>query len=158
SFGRCETDARCLSFKTRLRSELRDMVHTHGVRRFLVTLERGPGTWAAEMVLELKKETDLTLECVIPYEELAASWPKGDRDRYFRIAEQADGETMFQTRYTADCRSKCMRAMIDRSDCALAVCAGDDPALSHALDYARSRGRWVHILQSGQVPLEILPQ
>ncbi|MEG2137420.1 MAG: SLOG family protein, partial [Oscillospiraceae bacterium] len=92
SFGLCETDARCVSFEARLRLELGDMVHTHGVRRFLVTLERGPDTWAAEVVLELKKEADLTLECVIPYEELAESWPEGDRDRYFRIAEQSDGE------------------------------------------------------------------
>ena len=98
-------------------------------------------------VVDLKaKYPHITLESAIPCETQAAKWSEPLRDRYFKIAEQCDKETMLQTQYTPDCMQKRNRYMVDQADVLLAVWDGTPSGTGSTVQYARTQGKMVWIL------------
>ena len=92
--GYPESDERCAALKEKLRSLIIRMMEEEGVTHFISGMAQGVDMYAAEIVLELKKQyPQITLECAIPYERQAVRWPEALRNRYFSIAERnaADG-------------------------------------------------------------------
>ena len=92
--GYPESDRRCAALKEKLRSLIIRMMEEEGVTHFISGMAQGVDMYAAEIVLELKKQyPQITLECAIPYERQAVRWPEALRNRYFSIAERnaADG-------------------------------------------------------------------
>ncbi len=121
--GYPESDRRCVALKETLRALIIRMMEEEGVTHFISGMAQGVDMYAAEIVLELKKQhPQITLECAIPYEEQAAHWSAALRDRYFSIAERCDQETMLQTHYTRDCLMKRNKYMVEHADMVLAVC------------------------------------
>ena len=95
--GYPESDGRCAALKEKLRSLIIRMMEEEGVTHFISGMAQGVDMYAAENVLELKKQyPQITLECAIPYERQAVRWPEALRNRYFSIAERCDKETMLQ--------------------------------------------------------------
>lgn len=141
-----EHDLRCQLLKHRLKVEIRHMITQRDVRHFISGMALGVDTWAAEIVLELKQEYPITLECAIPCETQAARWTEDDRERYFSIVEHCDKETMLQTRYTADCMQKRNRYMIDRSDYVIAVWNGKPSGTGSTVTYARERSKEIVVI------------
>ena len=117
-----ELDPRCQRFRAELDRQVA-MAYDRGYRHFISGMAQGVDMYAAEIVLELKKQhPQITLECAIPYERQAVRWPEALRNRYFSIAEHCDQETMLQTHYTQDCLWNRNRYMVDHADIVLAVC------------------------------------
>ena len=69
-----EADPRCLLLKFRLKRQIIQAVKQDGVRHFLTGMALGVDTWAAEIVLSLRKRWSLTLEAVIPCKGQDARW------------------------------------------------------------------------------------
>ena len=123
--GYPESDGRCTALKEKLRALIVKLIEEEGVTHFISGMAQGVDMYAAEIVLELKKQhPQITLECAIPYERQAAYWPEPLRNRYFSIAERCDRETMLQRQYTPDCLRKRNRYMVDHADIVLAVWNG----------------------------------
>ena len=121
--GYPESDGRCTALKEKLRSLIIRMIEEEGVTHFISGMAQGVDMYAAEIVVELKKQyPQITLECAIPYERQAVRWPEALRNRYFSIAERCDKETMLQTHYTQDCLRNRNRYMVEHADMVLAVC------------------------------------
>ena len=121
--GYPESDERCTALKEKLRSLILKLIEEEGVTHFISGMAQGVDMYAAEIVLELKKQyPQITLECAIPYERQAVRWPEALRNRYFSIAERCDKETMLQTHYTQDCLRNRNRYMVEHADMVLAVC------------------------------------
>ena len=121
--GYPESDGRCTALKDTLRSLIIRMIEEEGVTHFISGMAQGVDMYAAEIVLELKKQDpQITLEYAIPYERQAVRWPEALRNRYFSIAERCDKETMLQTHYTQDCLRNWNRYMVEHADMVLAVC------------------------------------
>lgn len=113
-----------------------------GIIHFISGMERGAELLAAELILELKRKNErISLEGVLPYEEQAARWSKGDRERYFAVMANADAETLIQHRYTSDCYRKRDQYMIDKSDYVIFVSFGESGAQSPALQYSRENAK-----------------
>ena len=73
--GYPESDGRCTALKEKLRSLIIRMIEKEGVTHFISGMAQGVDMYAAESVLELKKQyPQITLECAIPYERQAAYW------------------------------------------------------------------------------------
>lgn len=107
----------------------------------------GVDMYAAEIVLDLKaKYPHITLESAIPCETQATKWSEPLRDRYFKIAERCDKETMLQTQYTPDCMQKRNRYMVDQADVLLAVWDGTPSGTGSTVQYAKTQGKTVWIL------------
>lgn len=120
-----ESDERCAALKSKLRECIVKMIEEENVWHFITGMAIGVDMYAAEIVLQLKAiYPHITLEAAIPCETQASKWSEPLRDRYFRIAEMCDKETMLQTHYTSDCMMKRNRYMVERADLILAVWDG----------------------------------
>ena len=139
-----ESDERCAALKSKLRECIVKMIEEENVWHFITGMAIGVDMYAAEIVLQLKAiYPHITLEAAIPCETQASKWSKPLRDRYFRIAEMCDKETMLQTHYTSDCMMKRNRYMVERADLILAVWDGSPSGTGMTVTYARSSGKTV---------------
>lgn len=110
----------CFLVWRKLQHELMRLIVEEGMTYFLCDMKRGMGLSAAELLLRLRdKYPQITVECVIPFEEYAGGWAEPHRDRYFDIVARCDKETLLQTRYTPDCMQKQQQYMVDAADCVL---------------------------------------
>ena len=142
-----ESDKRCVTLKKQLRKLIVYLIEQYNVTHFISGMDIGVDMYAAEIVLDLKtKYPHITLESAIPCETQAAKWSEPLRDRYFKIAEQCDKETMLQTQYTPDCMQKRNRYMVDQADVLLAVWNGTPSGTGSTVQYARTQGKMVWIL------------
>ena len=98
-----EADPRCLLLKFRLKRQIIQAVKQDGVRHFLTGMALGVDTWAAEIVLSLRKRWSLTLEAVIPCKGQDARWPSECRERYQSILKHCDKVTLLQDSYKPEC-------------------------------------------------------
>ena len=73
-FGFDESDPRCVDFKKRLHDTIESLIW-QGYQHFISGGAMGMDMFAAETVLELKKEyPEILLEMVSPFDEQAAKW------------------------------------------------------------------------------------
>ena len=107
------------------------MTHIHSKADALALRARRPG---------------VTVEAAIPCEEQASRWPEADRERYFRLVEQCDYETMVQRHYDRGCMLRRNRYMVDRSAMLIAVYDGTLGGTMYTLQYAMKRKLEIVIL------------
>ena len=142
-----ENDDRCIALKQKLRDCIVQLIEQEGVRHFISGMAIGVDMYAAEIVLELKAEYPfITLEAAIPCEIQAAKWSEPLRDRYYKIAELCDHETMLQKQYTSDCMQKRNQYMVDHADILLAVWDGTSSGTGSTVRYARTKNKAVWII------------
>ena len=142
-----ETDERCLRLKAELRKLIVQMIEQKNVTYFISGMALGIDTYAAEMVLDLKTDFPfITLECALPCETQAAKWSERYRNRYFKIVEQCDKETLLQTHYTPDCMQKRNRYMVEHADFVLAVWDGSPGGTGMTVNYAHTLNKVVWTL------------
>lgn len=147
-----ESDRRCATLKNALRVEIEKQITENNVSHFITGMALGVDTYAAEIVLELKKKyPTITLEAAIPCEEQALKWRKKDRDRYFSLVEQCDKETLLSHHYTAECMMKRNKYMIDNSDVIIAVWDGTPSGTGKTVAYAKSQGKMLVIISPTSV-------
>lgn len=121
SWPMIDSDSRIKQIKKLLGNQIEHLIKEYHVQHFIIGLDRGVETLAAELILDLKERHPITLECVLAYEEEAANWSEYERNRYFRIIQSADYETLLQTKYTLDCREKRNEYMFKHSNWGIMV-------------------------------------
>lgn len=145
-WGFDENDPRCVKLKALLRNQIERLITESKSTHFITGMALGVDTYAAEIILEIKKTRPVTLECAIPCEDQAAAWREKDRDRYFSIVSRADSETLLQTRYTPVCYPQRNRYIVDESDVVLAVWNGIPGGTAGTVFYARRKGKPVFVI------------
>ncbi len=124
-WGYNETDTRCIALKKELAIQIAKLVDV-GYTDFFSGMAEGTDTWAALVVLDLKKENPaLRLHCVLPCEGQANRWSPSAREVYFSILEQADSIVYASREYSKDCMLKRNRYLVDHTACLLAVFNGE---------------------------------
>jgi uncharacterized phage-like protein YoqJ len=155
-FGFHEEDSRCIKLKQVLREQIINMIETYRVAHFISGVALGVDQYAAEIVLELKKNyPQITLECVIHCETQAVRWTELLRDRYFSIIERCDKETLLQYQYTADSIQKRNEYMVRQSDYVLAVWDGKSGGTGRTVSFARLKGK--PVISINPMTLEVRP-
>ena len=141
-----EQDPRCLALKERLARALEE-AYEKGMRHFLCGMALGADFYFCEAALDLRdRRPGVTVEAVIPCEEQAARWREADRERYFRLVERCDYETLVQRRYDQGCMLRRNRHMVDRSSMLIAVYDGMLGGTMYTLTYAMRQKLEVVIL------------
>ena len=129
-----------------LSSLIRDKIE-NGFTHFLSGMAIGVDSYAAEIVLELRKEfPSITLEAVIPCANQASKWNAQQVEKYNKILSQCDSTTLLQMEYTPDCMEKRNRYMVDHSDCVIAVWNGSNSGTSKTVKYAMTKELPITIL------------
>ena len=152
-FGANEEEEDCIAMKERMMTKFRRLA-AGGVRRFRIVMDEGPGLYASEAILALRKETaaaagnaaaagkEITLSCVIPCETLADRWQEALRDRFFSVMEQCDEEIMLSVVDTPSCRAYGMMFAADGADAVLALPDGNpDSRTACLLRLAQREGK-----------------
>lgn len=137
-----EESEKSKKLKRTLRETIIELIENENAVHFISGMAIGVDMICAEIVLELKDEyPHITLECAIPCETQAVKWSQRYRDRYFRIIELSDKETLLQTHYTSDCMIKRNRYIVDKSDFIIAVWNGSRSGTGNTVAYAKSKNK-----------------
>ena len=135
----------CKKIKSQLRRLIVGVIEKKNVTRFLSGCALGTDLWAAEIVLELKKEyPNITLEAAVPCRNQTASWSIKDKERYERLLSHCDTVTVLQERYTADCMQKRNKYMVSKSDYVIAVWNSQPSGTGKTIRYAVDCGKPVY--------------
>ena len=144
SFGYDSTEPKCIALKLQLAQYINDM-YIGGVRSFYSVCQEGVDLWAAEIVTYImKSDSEVTLNCIIPYEEQAAKWHPDTRELYYRVLEQATQTETVACFYTEDCLAAASYEPLDRCDHVFAVVK--EGAENDYVKYARVRGKNIRVI------------
>ena len=139
-WGADERDPRCLALKRSMAREL-ERLYLLGWRHFISGMARGTDLYFAEAALELKeKYPALTVEGAVPCLSQADRWPAAERERWRRVLDACDLETVVQHNYDRFCMHRRDRYMVERSSAILAVFAGTPGGTQYTLNYAIKEG------------------
>lgn len=131
--GLLGNDQRIAELKNDLYNYIRVLLLA-GYDSFYVNCEYGVPLWAAEMICEMKKERNIKLHLVIPYEEQALCWREDERERYYNVHEHCDSVYMIDYRYNDKCYAKAKDMMLKKCDRALLCRRRDDERFPFCLD------------------------
>jgi len=125
-FGYNEHDEKCIRLKAAIKDQIAMLVDV-GVYMFYSGMALGVDTWAAEIVLDMKKEhPHLRLTAVLHCETMADSWTVKQRERHFNILAMCDEVVTLQSRYTRTCLYERERFLVDCAGTLLAVYDGSE--------------------------------
>ena len=83
---------------------------------------------------------DVTVEAAIPCPTQADTWPAAQRERYRRLVEACDFETMVSDRYTSTCMQRRDRYMVDHASLLIAAFDGSAGGTRYTVQYAMGQG------------------
>ena len=120
-----ETHEDGLAIKQLLKDEFTRLYHD-GVRCFMLGGAVGVDTWAAEILLEMRKEDDykdLVIKLILAFPEQAERYTKNQKKRYRRIWERCRPENRITVSeaYSPDVYKRRDYYMVDHCDCLVAV-------------------------------------
>lgn len=125
-----------LEFRRTL-SSLIDCLIKQGFTYFISGVARGFDTWVAEEVIGRREtNSNIYLECAVPFPGQADLWEEEDQRRRYKILVSADKAVVVSERYRRGCFFARNRYMIDKAD--LVVCAfnGQSGGTADTVKYA----------------------
>lgn len=112
-----------------------------GYVTFITGMAEGVDIWAAEIVLEKKKENkDLHLICAVPHPGFEKRRSQYEKERYEYIIKNADYVTTISDNYYRACYQKRNIWMVDRSSRVISVYNGKSGGTQNTINYAIKRG------------------
>ena len=147
SFGGNERHPECVRIKDKLREQIVEAIDT-GHSHFIAGGALGVDTWAARIVLELRREYPrITLEIAIPCKGQASKWNASDRAAYEEVCYHADKVTMVTNdEYVSGCMQRRNRYMVDKADLVIAVFNGTSGGTAQTIRYAGQMGKNVKVI------------
>ena len=149
SFKFNEKDKDCIKLKDLLRQEIIKAIKD-GYNYFVAGGALGVDTWAAEIVLDLKKDYPfIKLVIAIPCLNQERRWTQESQVRYRNILDKADKIIYVSNeeyKSNLDQMNDRNRYMVDNSSMVIAVFGGAKSGTKNAVDYAISTKRKVIII------------
>ena len=134
-----EADPRCLSLKRRIAAAV-EAAYEEGHCHFLCGMALGCDLYFCETVLALRdRHPDVTVEAAVPCPTQADAWAPDQRERYTRLVEACDFETLVSAKYTPYCMQRRDRYMVDHSSLLIAAFDGTPGGTRSTMQYAMSR-------------------
>lgn len=148
AWGYDESNTACKKLKKELAFWITKLIE-FGVTDFYTGMAMGVDIWAAEIILNLKKEyqnREIKLIAVIPFEGQQSKWTDEWKKRYSDILKAADSKIVLQQQYTRGCLHARNRYMVDNSSFIIAVFNGEEGGTKYTIDYAKKKGLRIKIL------------
>lgn len=139
-WGCNEEDPRCLALKARMADAI-ETAYAEGYRHFLCGMAQGCDLYFCQCALDLRARcSGVTVEAVIPCPSQADGWPKEERERYARMVEACDLETVVSAQYNSGCMLRRDRYMVDHASLLIAAFDGTAGGTRYTIEYAMKRG------------------
>ena len=130
--------------KDRLKKIIQQSIND-GFTTFISGMARGVDMWAAEIVLEERKNNDnIKLICASPFEGFEKSWNPAKRQRYNDILREADLVKFICSHYSRQCFQIRNVWMVDHSARVIAVYNGESGGTRNTIKYATSKSVEIH--------------
>lgn len=95
-----------------LNLKLTKLIEMQNATDFSIIIAKPLDLCFAEVPLLLKNTySNITLECILPYEHIADDWTENDRNMFFNILEKCDYEKIFQKHPSDDCMVKLINSL-----------------------------------------------
>jgi len=150
-WGNDEDDLRCVSFKSKIKFTLENLIVESGYEKFISGMAMGADMICAEVVLSLKNlYPHIKLECAVPNYAFTESWPAEESRKYSSILTRADNIRILNNSKVYSVRDLMLRNiyMVDNSDLVVAVyIEGESGGTRNTIDYAISKGKEVMIVE-----------
>ena len=115
-----------------------------GFTEFITGMSRGVDIWAAEAVLELRKEyPHIRLICAIPYAGFEDGWETNWKERFHYILSSSDENHYISDRYSQSVYQKRNEWMIDHASMVIAGYTGKPGGTRNTLDYAKKQPGYI---------------
>ena len=138
-----EDDPRCQILKHRMEDAVA-LAYEQGYRHFICGMAMGCDLYFCECVMALREmQPDITIEAALPCPSQADTWPAAQKERYWRLVEACDFETMVSAQYTSSCMQRRDRYMVDHSSLLIAAFDGSTGGTRYTVEYAMRRGLFV---------------
>lgn len=139
-------------------AELKQIIkslHKEGCTHFLSGMAAGFDMAAAEAVLALRGEIEITLCCVIPYAGQRGGIPKEDQGRYDRLLEEADEVVQLAEGYFRGCFHKRNDFLVDHASCLVAYYNTPKGGTHYTFQRAQKKGLRLYNLASEEGQLGV---
>ena len=150
-WGYDENDLRCVSFKSKLKFTLENLIVENGYKKFISGMAMGADMICAEVILSLKNiYPDIELECAVPNYAFTENWKEEDVWRYSSILTRADAIKFVSDSRVYSKRDLMLRNiyMVDSSELVIAVyIEGESGGTRNTIDYAISKNKEVIIIE-----------
>lgn len=127
-----------------IRSELEYHIRqaiSGGLNVFITGMARGVDIWAAEIVLQIRKEdSSVKLICASPYQGFESRWSAAWQKRYKNILEQADLVRYISPRFSHSCFQIRNDWMVDHASRVIAVYNGEVGGTRNTIEYGKRQG------------------
>ena len=128
------------SLRSMLEEEIMQAIND-GFTVFISGMARGIDIWAAEIVLELKREgRPLRLICALPYDGFGDRWSIQWREKYHRILNEADLVRVICKGYHKGCFQIRNEWMVNHSARVIALYTGEPGGTRNTVNYAEKCG------------------
>ena len=122
--------------KKDLEKEIRQAV-ADGLNVFITGMARGVDIWAAQIVLQLRREGHgVRLICACPYDGFESGWSKEWQRQYKEILSEADFVKYICEGYSRSCFQIRNEWMVNHSARVIAVFNGEKSGTKNTIDYA----------------------
>lgn len=129
--------------KANLAKEIKNAIEL-GYDTFLTGMAPGTDTWAADIILDLKKDnTDIKLICAIPFRGVERNRTPELQKRFHEILEASDGAEYMSEKYKRWVFLARDRWMVDHSSYVIAVYNGSYGGTQYTVDYTKKNGKQI---------------
>ncbi len=126
--------------KEALRKEIEQAVRD-GLAVFITGMSRGVDLWAAEIVLEMRKQNKaIKLICAIPHDGFESHWSAEWKRLYRRVQEEADLVRIICNRYHSGVYQIRNQWLVNHSSRVIAVFNDQPSGTKNTIDYAHQQG------------------
>ena len=129
--------------KRKLKDAIED-AFSDGFTDYITGMARGVDIWAAEAVLELKKEfSHIKLICAVPFDGFEIGWEIEWQERYYQILQDADEVHYISDRYFSGIYQIRNEWMIDHASMVIAGYTGVTGGTRNTLEYAKKKTDYI---------------
>lgn len=115
-----------------------------GFTNYISGMSRGVDIWAAEVVLELKKEySHIKLICAVPFDGFEKGWEEEWEERYRYILSSADEIHYISEKYSRGSYQKRNEWMVDHASMVIACFTGAVGGTKNTIEYAKKQKDYI---------------
>lgn len=130
-----------------LEEKIKLVIFDYGITNFISGMALGVDLDFAEIILKLRDDYNLKLECAVPCPDQTLKWNGKDKLRYENIIDNADEVNIISQRYTPECMLNRNRYMVDKSDVVIAVFNGiEKGGTFYTINYAEKENKIIELL------------
>lgn len=150
-FGFDEKSVECRKIKKIIKQKIEELIKS-GTEHFIVGMELEIDTWAAQIILRLKKTyPHIILECALPFVAQSIRWTIDEQERYCEILTKCDIKTVVNPEYFPTCRYERNKYMVDKASLVLAIFDGSFSGTAQIINYAYKKGVDVDIIDINNI-------